>query len=249
MNSASCRGSVFFPVFFRISLLLTFLLSACQPALSPTPLPTPEVLEVQLTAALLPLGERLQGCALDLPNTGLVLLETPTGALDLEQSGLALRWGTGSPEIEYAAAIGEEELVVVAHPNNPLQQITLEDLRAAYQGALREWPETQEEIEIWAYPSGEDVQEIFDSAIFAGNPPASGNTWLAPDPRAMLTAVAGSPAALGFLPRRWLDDSVKVLSISGVQPADLRQPILALSKSEPTGPKRAWLICLQQAPR
>jgi hypothetical protein len=174
---------------------------------------------------------------------------TPASALDLNRSSLALRWGAGSSAIEFASVIGEEELVVVIHPDNPLQQISLEDLRAVYEGTLREWPDTQEEIEAWAYPAGEDVQEVFESAVFTGTAPASDKAWLAPDPRAMREAIAGNPAALGFLPRSWLDEGVRALPISGLEAGDLRQPVLALSKSEPIDPEKALLICLQQAPR
>jgi hypothetical protein len=204
---------------------------------------------VQITAALQPLGEQFRNCVLELPNTGLVLLETPAAALDLDRSTLALRWGAGSAAIDYAAVVGEEELVVIAHPSNPLAQITVESLRAVYEGLQREWPETSEEIQAWAYPDGDDVQEVFEVAILGETAAAAGTAWLAPDPGAMRAAVAGNPAALGFLPRRWMDASVKALSVQGLEPASLRQPVLALSKSEPTGPEKAWLLCLQQAPR
>jgi hypothetical protein len=248
MTNAASRGRKKRPVISRTALLLVIFLSACLPSVTPAALPTPAALEVQITAALQPLGEQFRNCVLELPNTGLVLLETPAAALDLDRSTLALRWGAGSAQIDYAAVIGEEELVVIAHPSNPLAQITIENLRAAYQGLQREWPETSEEIQAWAYPGGDDVQEVFEGAVLGESASAAGTTWLAPDPGAMRAAVAANPAALGFLPSKWIDDTVKALPIQGLEPTRLRQPVLALSKSEPTGPEKAWLICLQQAP-
>lgn len=243
-------GQMAFRGLFLIALLSAALAGGCRPALEPSPLPTPAALEVQITPALQAMGDRFRNCALELPNTGLVLLKTPADSIDLERTEIALRWGAGSAAFEYAAVIGEESLVIVTHPENPLQEISLDDLRAMYTGGLREWPEPagSGEIEPWAYPAGDDVQEVFEKVVL-GEPLAAGATWLAPDPGAMREAVSGSRAAVGFLPQSWLDESVKPLAVTGIAAERLRQPLLALSKLEPTGPEKAWLICLQQAPR
>ena len=63
---------------------------------------------------------------------------------------------------------------------------------------------------------------------------------------AMLEAVANDPQAIGFLPTRWLNQSVKPIEILDFQNNDLLLPILAVTKSEPTGLTRDWLLCLQE---
>ncbi len=62
----------------------------------------------------------------------------------------------------------------------------------------------------------------------------------------MLEAVAASPSTIGFLPRRWLNSQVKEIHIQGIDPSDLRIPILALTKTEPEGQVKDWLICVQE---
>jgi hypothetical protein len=54
--------------------------------------------------------------------------------------------------------------------------------------------------------------------------------FLAPDPGAMLEAISEDPAAIGFIPRRWLEEIVSSVTITDVEDEELRQPILALSE-------------------
>jgi ABC-type phosphate transport system substrate-binding protein len=206
---------------------------------------------VQVTPALLAFEDLFQRCANEQPGAGLVLLERPAPGIDLTQSAVALRWGAegdwkpSGPA--FAAVIGHEELVIVTHPANPAANISLADLQSIYSGAQRSWPGQEESsgVQPWVYPSGEDVQEIFEAAL-GGSQPSARVVHLAPDPPAMREAIAANPTAIGFLPRRWVDDSVKILTVDGLDSALLRRPVLAWSKSEPMGPEKAWLICLQE---
>jgi hypothetical protein len=231
-------------------LLLILTMSACQPALTPSPLPSPVVISVQRTPALQPLKDVFDQCTAEFANTALVMLETPAGMIDLDHASLSLRWGAGSEPAGYAAVLGEEQLVLVANPANPVESITLADLRAIYNGSLRNWPGTAlpngEVIQAWAYPSSEDTQQIFELNLTNGETPRASAVHIAPGPAEMLEAVAESPAAMGYLPRRWLDERVKEITIKGIEAENLRQPILSLSNAEPAGIEKAWLVCLQE---
>jgi hypothetical protein len=231
-----------------LSILLLLLMSACQPGLTPVARPTAAVLTVQSTPALQSLGKVYQVCVQELANTGLVLLDTPAVSLDPDRAGLALRWGAGSSiKNNYAVVIGQEELVFIVHPQNPLKGISLADLQAIYSGKQRDWPQSSPagEIQPWVYLPGDDAQAVFETSVLKGQAVSTRVTFLAPDPEAMRDAIASSPAAIGFLPRRWLNQTVKQLPVEGLDTASLRQPILALSKSAPDGIEKSWLICLQ----
>lgn len=229
-------------------LLPLILFAACQPALVAVPRPTPSTLVIQSTPALEPLGKVYRACVEELENSGLVLLDTPAASIDLNKPGLALRWGAGVLLPEHAFIVGQEELVIIAHPRNPLNSITLPVLQAIYSGAQRSWPQSQPPLETqpWVYLSEDDVQGIFEAAALDDQPPSARVVSLAPDPSAMREAVAASPAAIGFLPRRWLDETVKALPIEGLDAGRLRQPIIAVSRSGPQGSEKTWLLCLQQ---
>lgn len=226
-------------------LLLASLVSACQPSVTPSPHPTPRVLAVQHTITLRPLGETFAACAQEQPGTGLVVEERPAHALAPAAEGLALRWGLDAPTEGFAAEIGHEELVIAAHPDNPLNQITRADLEAIYNGELRRWPNSETEVQPWSYPAGEDIQAVFEAVVRKSEPVSSRVVYLAPDPSAMLEALGREPGAVGFLPRRWLNEQVKELPVDGLDSAALTRPIAALSNSEPQGPQKAWLLCVQ----
>jgi hypothetical protein len=62
----------------------------------------------------------------------------------------------------------------------------------------------------------------------------------------MREAVAADSGALGILPRRWVDDTVRTVPLADLPQGALIRPILALSAAEPQGALRAWVACLQE---
>ncbi len=231
----------------RLTLALAALtLAACQPTLVPEPDPTPLAIHVSLTPSLTVLSPLLNNCMADLPQAGLVTTTAADPRPD--PAGLALRWGaSGSLPGNFTAILGEEELVFIVHPQNPLEKLPLADLLSIYRGTRNAWPSNVPagEVQPWAYPAGEDIQQIFTS--IAGGPLPTNVSALAPDPAAMIEAIAGSPTTIGYLPRRWLDARVKEVQIEGLGEDLVRQPILVLSLSEPEGPANSWLLCLQES--
>lgn len=227
-----------------VMLMLLAMLTACQGATETAPTPTTSVLAVRVTAGLRSLAPQLQACAEGLPNTGLALLDSADRALP---AGLSLRWGADPAPEDYAAVIGEEALAVIVHPDNPLTSISVTDLRSIYQGALFEWEDFDGEIEAWAYPLGSDTLHIFENRVMNNETVNRHAAGTLPEPGAMLETVAGSPSAIGFIPQRWMNETVKAITVEGLLPEQLRAPVLALSEGEPHGVERSWLICLQEA--
>ena len=239
-------------------MLFLMAAAACGPAVTPAAVPTPQVLTIETTITLRPLGEVFNRCIAEQTGAALVLIEKPAHALmaapgQTPQAGqasvpadLAIRWGLDSAPDGFAAELGQEELVVIAHPQNPLMRIALSDLLAMYAGTQRTWPGTSGEVQPWVYPPGEDVQEVFESAAAGGAEFSSRAAYLAPDTEAMRQAVSENSQALGFLPRRWVDDSVKELVVEGLDSAQMRRPYVVLSPSEPGGLTENWLLCVQE---
>jgi hypothetical protein len=230
----------------RLAVLFSLLAAGCQAAPTPLPRSTAEIITVRAAPALLSLRELFHTCAAEQPGLGVVVLETTNGATP-EPADIALQWGAGGdPLAGFTAQLGLEELVVVVHPANPLGSIPITDLQGIYQGSLRAWKEPAAEIEPWAYAASDDAQEVFDAVVLDGGSIAPRIAAIAPDPAAMLEGISGNPAAVGFLPRRWLDGRVKAITIDGLTTDRLRLPILALTNSEPEGPEKSWLLCLQE---
>lgn len=236
----------------RIALLLTVMLAACTPALpTPPPITPPAPWQVQTTAALAWLTPTLNRCAAEQPAVNLVLLERPTSALDQAAADIILRWGAPAQLTAPAVILGEDDMVFIVHPSNPLTQLTLADLTSLLTGKTATLEKlapgaAKDPLKVFFYPAGEEPQLVLEKAL-PGLPPNRETGWLAPDPAAVRQAVSASATALGFIPRRWVDASVKTLAISGLTTSTLRQPVLAITSKTATDVQKTWLACLQTA--
>lgn len=240
-----------------LAVLTALLAGGCQPApLQIAPAVTQQVLAVNLTPALRDLIPDLGDCARREGSLGLVINEIPTPPLDKDPGQMSLRWGAPANLPGYAAVLGNEELALIVHPGNPLAALTRAQLRAVFNGSARDWddlPDCQgcagsnlagKEIHAWAYSPGEDIQQIFESAVGLRVPAAAAG--LAPHPLAVRQAVAEDVQAVGFIPARLADGSVKIVPLQDLPAGMLTRPILAIAPAEPRGLVRDWLGCVQE---
>ena len=240
--------------------LAALLVSCAPPAATEPARATAQVLQVQITLTLRELSPILSECARRQWTLGLVLDERPASLIDVAGNELALRWGAPDRLDRYAAIIGQETLVLVVHPNNPLARLTRSQVRAIYNGSAFAWgaflqpqcedcaadnpgdPYAAKEIHAWAYPAGEDIRQIFEISFGMNIVAAAAGT--VPDPIAARQAVAEDPMAITFLPARLVDGSVHALEIEGQPEGSLAVPILALGEREPQGLPRQWVACV-----
>jgi len=235
-----------------ILAMLLVVLAACTPASTPSSsAPTPTFIwYVQVDAEVDHLRPLFNLCAQQNPAIGIVLVNESYA--DTRTVDFFFHWGVSEPETaqEYDAVLSTDHLTIIVHPNNPVSSLTVEDLRSIYQNSIREWNELDtsagflEQIEVWRYLPERAIQQDFETLL---ETPALRNPFamLAPDPDAMRQAVSEKPAAIGFLPARWLDASVKPLIIKNVTEEVLSQPILVTYSGEPDTLKQNWLLCIQ----
>lgn len=230
-------------------VIATLLLGACTQLATQPPPPTPQVLEVAVTPAMRSWEASLRACAATLPELRLLVEETPASRLDLEV-GISIRLGTPDTSAPYfAAQIGEDQIVVVVHPDNPIQTLTGDALRSLYTGQTTTWdslvPGFTQPVQVWDYPAQNELHSIFLLSLWKTNPPLI-LAYQAPDPAAMLEAIAENPGAVGYLPSSWLKDSpVSLVPVDSAVKEALRQPVLLLSAQPPQGLARSLLGCLQ----
>jgi DNA-binding transcriptional LysR family regulator len=198
---------------FLVVLLLAavFLLSACATPPIAAPPPTPEAVFLAYPPELRPYAEDLAVCARQYPEISLFLSETVSEAAPDGQTTLFL--ASGSPPAALsgwqASLLAEDQLVVIVNRENPLEKLSAGALRLLWTGETHSWAAlggTDEAIQIWAYPAGGALRELFDAAVLRGELTSS-RAWLAPDPQAALEAMAASPAAIGYVPASWLESA------------------------------------------
>lgn len=155
---------------------------------------------------------------------------------------------TGSVALDSvsAAQIGEVKAIFIVHPSNSIKSLDNNTLVKIFGGQIRHWTELDpslpaENIQVWLPVSG-GLRETVDQNLFINLSP-SPYANLAPDPLAMLAAVSADESAIGILPITYQDSSVRVVETQ----TEFVLPLLAVTKAEPVGVIREFLLCLQSS--
>lgn len=202
-------------------LISSFLLFSCSPN---TPQPTPQAVSVYSTSAAQPWLAEVYACA----GTSAVIsrLDDPSVA------DIGLR--VGEPEFLASPAyqIDVEEILIVTHRQSPVQNLTLEEVRALFAG------QGDATVQVWVYAPEEDVQRVFDQAVMVERSVVS-SARLAVNPQEMSDTLVNESNAVGILPQHWKAGDVRdVFSVATV-------PVLAITQSEPHGVLKELIACLQ----
>jgi ABC-type phosphate transport system substrate-binding protein len=188
-------------------------------------------------------------CIRQQPGYALAVFTKPASALDIAQAEIILRWGAPAVNSGYLVELGSDDLVMVVNPHNLAPNLTGSQIRNIFSGTSRTWSNytkgNTNSIQVWVYPQGNEIRNNFEDALSPVNLNPSAH--LAPDPNAMRQAVAADPSAIGYLPGRWVDSSVRQLSLTDIPELSLRQPILAVTQTAPQGAQKEWLLCLQHS--
>jgi hypothetical protein len=241
-----------------ILLLGLMLLSACQPLTSTGTLPPPQTWRVQVPQELAWLGPDLNACAAQVSPDGHVgvLVSPPAGGTETPGADFSLEWDTGDPPAQaYRAVLGQMALAVIVNPQISLTELSVDQVQAAFGGQAADWAalapkdcpaclQHKGPLQPLIYPDGDPVMLAFES-LFQSLPARPLTATLAPDPQVVRAAVAGNPLALGFIPAAFVDSTVQVVKVSGLDPARLSFPIVLGAASQPEGIRLAWLLCLQ----
>lgn len=223
------------------------LLAGCQGQVETTPQPIVPV-KVQITPALDWLRPSMAACAGENPDLSLTVQSANLTDQTLDTAGVLLRWTDTDTDQGKTFKLGEDRLAVIVHPDNLLEEIEISQLAAVFSGSTLDWTELQlgasGAIQPWVYPTGDDAQALFDKNVLPFDE-LIGTARIAPDPQTMLEAVGSDPLAVGLIPARWLNSSVKAIKITGDTEQEWTLPILAVTANEPAGPVRDWLLCVQ----
>lgn len=160
----------------------------------------------------------------------------------------------------YFNPVALDGLVIIVHPDNPVQGLTSAEVQAIFNGRLTNWQSVggaNQEIELLSREQGSGLRTLLRQQIMAEQR-ISPNALLQTGNGAMLTAVAENPASIGYSSMSSASQSttVKLLEIDGRsatptttagQTYPLTTPLyfLAGTEAEPTDELRAFLAWLQ----
>lgn len=168
---------------------------------------------------------------------GLIAVER--GAIDLAAVSRDLSPKEYRPELK-VTMIGRDALAVVAHPQNPVADLSRDQLRAIFMGELTRWPGGDRPIHvITREPGAPSLQSFQELAL--GNEEVAAEAKPVHDVKEVSAAIAADPDAIGFLGLYALTPETKALTIDGVAATDAtilssRYPLMrSLNLVEMTG--------------
>ena len=168
-----------------------------------------------------------------------------TGAADI---GMSSRWLKRTEEDLWSIEIAKDGLAVIINPNNPVTDLTLEQVRDIYSAAITDWSQLggrQARIHLIAREEGSGTRSAFEEMVMGTGSSAHRVT-----PRAIVQnsngavrqLVAGDPNSIGFISLGLVNESVKAVKLEGVEASaenvinrsyTLFRPFLFVSKEVP----------------
>ena len=213
--------------FFLIALIF---LTACAPA---TLVATPQVVKVYSTSSAQPWLTDLYNCA---------SASTVINLTDLQSADILIRVGESVNLTTPAFQIGTDDIIVAVHPQTGVGSLTIEQVQQLFNGQATNWKDvggSDVPVQVWTYSPDEDIQQIFDDTVLAGQPVTS-LARLAVSAQAMSDAIGANPGSVGVLTRHWKAGNTREALVVA------SAPVLAITKSEPQGAVKDLIACLQK---
>jgi phosphate transport system substrate-binding protein len=119
-----------------------------------------------------------------------------------------------------AHAIAMDGVCIIVHPSNPVKALTSPEIRAIYQGRVRNWKEVggaDVQIVRISRDTSSGTYETFHNLLMNKEKLADDVEYVNSNPQAH-ARVKTTPGAIAYVGLGFLDESVKALDVDGVRP-------------------------------
>ncbi len=149
-------------------------------------------------------------------------------------------------------AIAWDGIAVIVHPSNPLNNLSLEQLRQLFQGRITDWRDLglrPHAIDLITREEGSGTREAFEHLVM-GKTEFTPSALVQDSNGAVREIVAGDPYSLGYISAGLVDERVKAVAIDGILPArediknqtyKLVRRFLLVSRMPPAGECKAFV--------
>jgi len=228
----------------RALAVVAFTLASCSGQTLPASTPTIEVtaLRLYVTTPMIPLINSLTA-AYSRVNPA-VVFEVNTGNYEamvdqvLLHDDAYLLTNYLPPENEsslIALPIAQDGIAIIVHPSNPVTNLTVSRIRSIYQGWINNWAEVggaDQPITVISREDGSGTRLVFENLVM-GSRRTTTTAQIAPSSAAVVTSVARTPGAIGYVSMSYLNSGVQPLRIENVAPllenvASNRYPLRSL---------------------
>ena len=152
----------------------------------------------------------------------------------------------------YAVTIAKDAIAIIVHPENPIIDLSLSQIRQVFAGKIRSWNEIGghlRPIVLVTREEGSGTREAFQKMVMEKE--EINLEALVQDSNGAIRQVVGSdPNAIGYISLGLVNETVKALKISGVQPNlknifygyyRLVRPFLFVFNGKPEGEANSFL--------
>jgi phosphate transport system substrate-binding protein len=121
-----------------------------------------------------------------------------------------------------AHVVARDGIAVVIHPDNPVNGLTITQLKKIYTGEINNWKDMggqDKAIVVLSRDFSSGTFEVFKELVLGGNKVKDGALMLASN-KAISTTVAKTPYAIGYIGLGYLSGEVKAIKIDGIIPSE-----------------------------
>jgi len=169
------------------------------------------------------------------------------------QVGMSSRKLEESEKNLIAIPIIYDAIAVIVHRTNPLNNLSMDQIRKIYAGKIARWNEaggTNRAITVVTREEGSGTRETFQKLVMGKDEEISLGALVQDSNGAIRQVVADDPNAVGFISLGLVNDRVKALKIDGIEPTlenilahryQIIRPFLFVFKSDPQGVAKEFL--------
>lgn len=148
--------------------------------------------------------------------------------------------------------IAIDGLVLIVNPKNPIEDLSLDQIRDIYAGKITHWSQLSgggSKINLIAREEGSGTRSAF-TELAMGEEEITPKAIVQDSNGSVMQLVAGDPNAIGFISLGLVNDQVKALDLDGVEAIGeniinetykLARPFLFVTKGEPTGLTKSFI--------
>jgi len=169
-----------------------------------------------------------------------------SGTADIGMSSRAIKDEEVAAGVNWQITICKDGLAIIVHPDNPIRNLTLEQIRKIYLQEYTRWEEVGNytgDIHLISREAGSGTRDAFIEMVMEKQQ-ISARAIIQDSNGAIRQIVSGDPRSIGFISMGLIDDTVAGVSIDGVEPISdnvfngtyaLYRPFIFCSSVEPTG--------------
>jgi phosphate transport system substrate-binding protein len=166
--------------------------------------------------------------------------------------GMSSRSLTAGEKRLYAVTIAKDAIAIITHPKNPIEGLSLVRVRDVFSGKIRNWKELggyDHPIILVTREEGSGTREAFQKLVM-GEEEISLEALVQDSNGAIRQVVSSDPNSIGYISLGLVNEKVKALKISGVEPSvksiesgryHLVRPFLFVFNDEPEGEAKSFL--------